>query len=170
VDEFETFVRDVGPTLSRVAYLLTGDHAQAEDLTQVTLWKAHRSWGRILGADNRSAYLRRMMLNEHLSWRRRLWTTELVAPRHVLESASIRSVPDHGDAVAASDIVRRMLDQLPRRQRAVLVMRYYLDLPDDQIAAELGCTLSTVRSLAARALKSLRSSHVLREEDIHERG
>ncbi len=168
MDEFEAFVRNVGPSLSRFAYLLTGDAMYAEDLMQVILWKSHRSWDRVRAVDHPEAYLRRILLNEYLSWRRRLWTTEVVSSRHVLESALDGSRADHVEAVADTDAIRRMLKGLPRKQRAVLVMRYYLDLPDDQIAAELGCALSTVRSLSARALKSLRSDLGSREEVVHE--
>lgn len=165
VDDFEGFVRVVGPPMSRFAYLLCGDRAHAEDLMQAALWKAHRSWDRVAAADNPQAYFRQILLREYLSWRRRRWTSEVTASADLLESSS---EPAHGpgfdDRVAESDAVRRLLAELPRKQRAVLVMRYFLDLPEERIASEVGCAQATVRSTAARGLQALREALTSSEE------
>lgn len=153
MDDFEAFVRNVGPAMSRFAFLLCGDRQHGEDLFQTALWKAHRSWERVRAAEEPATYFRKILLREYLSWRRRRWTTELVAPGELFDSTD----PSRMDQqVVEADAVRRILSTLPRKQRAVLVMRYFLDLPEAEIAAELGCSGSTVRSTAARALDALR--------------
>jgi RNA polymerase sigma-70 factor (sigma-E family) len=168
VDDFEAFVRDTGPSMSRFAYLLCGDRHHGEDLMQLALWKAHRAWARVRVADDPNAYFRTILLREYLSWRRRRWTSEVAAPGELLEPAGGSVTSRLADRVAETDAVRRMLATLPRKQRAVLVMRYFLDLPESQIAAELGCSGSTVRSTAARALAVLRDTAAALPEVSHE--
>ena len=168
MDDFDAFVRAQGPALSRFAYLLSGDSGHAEDLVQSALWKAHRAWDRIVDVEFPSAYVRQMVVREYLSWRRRRWTTEVALPLEQLDSVG-RSTSDHGGSIVEADAVRPILDALPRKQRAVLVMRYYLDLSDDDIATAMSCSRGTVRSNASRALQSLRDSLPSRwEEAVHE--
>lgn len=168
MDGFESFVRTHGPGLSKIAYLLCGDRAHAEDLVQVAFWKAHRAWERLESVEHPQAYMRQILMREYLSWRRRRWTTEFAAPGELLTRDDHRQMADHSDRIAELDAVRRLLDSLPRKQRAVLVMRYYLDLADDDIAAELRCSRATVRSIASRALQSLRQSTPTWEVPAHE--
>lgn len=148
--EFDDFVVARGPALLRFAYLLTGDRALAEDLVQEALIKAFRRWDTHGRAQHPEAYVRRVVLNEHISKRRRRSSGERVGP-----------VPDRGegDAVAQlaeRDLVWRSLRELPSRQRSVLVLRYYEWMPDSEIASLLGCAEGTVRSLAARAFDTMR--------------
>lgn len=91
------------------------------------------------------------MVNREISWRRRPASRELVA-----DDAGTRTTPDHADAVVATDALFRQVRALPPRQRAVIVLRYYEDLPDREVADMLGCRESTVRSLAAKGLAALR--------------
>lgn len=154
--EFEEFVVARGPALVRFGYLLTGDAGQAEDLVQDALVKAFRRWSGDVAVERPEAYVRRIIVNDVTSWRRRRSSTEVVG-----------SVPDygHGDAAEASadrDVMWRALAELPRRQRAVMVLRYYENLPDSEIAGVLGCGASTVRSLASRAFAALRRRPDLR--------
>jgi RNA polymerase sigma-70 factor (sigma-E family) len=155
---FDDFVRGRGPALLRFAYLLTSDQGQAEDLVQRALIKAYRRWDHVASVAHPDAYVRRVVLNEHLSFRRRRSSSEVVGP---VPDAAQRDVTDD---LADRDLVWRVLGQLPRRQRSVLVLRYYEALPDREIAALLGCREGTVRSLAARAFETLRRHPQLARE------
>jgi RNA polymerase sigma-70 factor (sigma-E family) len=148
---FEEWARARLPALVRFAAALIGDRGLAEDVVQEVLIRAYGGWHRIATLDQPEAYLRRMVTNEYLSWRRR-WAR--VAPRSDVEVAG--SVSDHADTYADRDAIRTELARLPRRQRAVLVLRYYEHLTDAEIAEVLGCPSGTVRSLASRALAALR--------------
>ncbi|OFE16962.1 hypothetical protein BA895_18495 [Humibacillus sp. DSM 29435] len=152
---FEAFVRARGPALLRYAHLLCGDAGRAEDLVQDALVKVYRRWGPDIAAP--SAYTRRAITNEYLSWRRRLTNREV--PTQLPEPAT-RS---HTDAIAERDAVWRVLAGLPRRQRVVIVLRYYEALPDREIADLLGLAEGSVRSLAARAFATLRAHPELRD-------
>jgi RNA polymerase sigma-70 factor (sigma-E family) len=154
-ESFEEYVTGRGPALPRVAYLLTQDRHRAEDLLQEVLVKAHRRWWRIEAPDR---YVRRAILDEYLSWRRRRSSHEAA-----LDTLPDTAVPGDGGGDPAGpqadrDAMRAALARLPRRQRAVLVLRYYEDLDNSEIADLLGCEVATVRSLASRALAALRSS------------
>lgn len=138
------------PTLLRFAYLLSGNREFAEDLVQDTLVKVYRRWPRVVKTERPDAYVRRMLVNEYLSWRRRRSGHERPGP------VPDRGVPDAAQELVDRDMVWRLLDQLPRRQRAVLVLRYYEHASDEQVAEVLGCPRSTVRSLASRAFATLR--------------
>jgi RNA polymerase sigma-70 factor (sigma-E family) len=140
------------PALLRLAVMLTGDRTEAEDLLQATLVRAQRHADRIAAMAAPAAYLRKALLHEHLSGVRRL-------------SRRVRTTPLDGQDVAVDptptvdlrDATWRLLATLPRKQRAVLVLRFYEDLPDREIAQTLGCSEPTVRSNAARALATLRT-------------
>ena len=148
---FEEFTAARLSALLRYAMLLSGDREQARDLVQDVLARALVKWGRISGVEEPYAYGRRMVTNEFLSWRRRRRV-----PTVPLDEAAIRGhepvMPDHEDR----DDLRRLLARLPGQQRAVLVLRYYEDLTDDEIAAAIGCRVGTVRGYASRALAALR--------------
>jgi RNA polymerase sigma-70 factor (sigma-E family) len=148
---FEDYVRSRAPTLARTAVALTGDPGLAEDLVQEVLLKVHQRWHHISELAERDAYVRRMLVNEHLSWRRK-WGR--VVP--VAEPAS-GEFPDHAAASVDREVLRAEIARLPRRQQVVLVLRYQAGLPDSQIAETLGCRVGTVRSLASRALATLRT-------------
>ena len=150
VQGFDHFVGACGPALLRFAYLLTGNRSLAEDLVQDALIKAHRRWSVHGRVDFPEAYVRRIVVNEFLSWRRRRASREVVGP--VPEQAH----RDEFQPLVERDAVWRVLAELPRRQRSVLVLRYYEAMPDGEIAMLLGCAEGTVRSLATRAFATLR--------------
>ncbi|MDG6110228.1 SigE family RNA polymerase sigma factor [Dactylosporangium aurantiacum] len=152
--DFDDFVTGRSPALLRFAYLLTGDRHLAEDLTQEALVRAHRRWHAIVGEDGPEPYVRQAILRQYLSWRRRRASTE----RPVAEPPD--AAPhgaDLADRVVDADELWTALRALPRSQRAVVVLRYYEDLPDAQIARLLGCAPATVRVHAFHALHRLRS-------------
>ncbi|GAB2745583.1 SigE family RNA polymerase sigma factor [Nocardioides pakistanensis] len=150
---YEEYAAIAWPSLYRYAYLLTGIHADAEDLAQQTLLKAYRSWSRVRAADSPDAYLRRMLTNSYLSQRRpRSRRLELLT-----DSPPDRGLlPDH----AAEDrmVLWPHVRSLPPRQRAVIVLRYYEGLSEQEIAEALDCSRGNVKSTAHHALKSLRAA------------
>lgn len=154
---FDEFVVARGPALLRSAYLLTHDTGLAEDLVQDALVRAHRRWDRHPRAEQPEAYVRRIMVNEFVSWRRRKSSGEVPGP--VPEVAQ----SDFVGVLAERDLVWRVLAELPRRQRAVLILRYYEGLNDHEIAPLVGCADRTVRSLAARAFQRLRREQAFAE-------
>jgi RNA polymerase sigma-70 factor (sigma-E family) len=153
VDErFAAYVRDRGDRLLRVAVLLTGDWHAAEDLVQASLVKLYRAWPRLDTGADPDAYLRRIMVNTHRSWWRARWRREI--PAAALPERA--SGEDIADRQAAGAVVRHALARLPRQQRAVLVLRYFEDLPEAQVAEVLGCSVGTVKAHAHRGLQALR--------------
>jgi RNA polymerase sigma-70 factor (sigma-E family) len=149
---FEEFATARLPALLRYALVLTGERALAEDVVQEVLARAHARWSHIGRLELPEAYVRRMIVNEHLSWRRRFSRVHLAAS----VSPPAPEGPDHATTLADRDALRAELARLPRQQRAVLVLRYYEGLTDAEIADVLGCTPGTVRGYAARALATLR--------------
>ncbi len=148
---FDEFTRmRLGPLL-RFTTVLCIDAGLAEDLVQEVLIKAHARWGQIGKLDHPEAYVRRMIVNEFVSWRRK-WAR--IVPSALIENPA--QVPDHADDHAERDALFRRLVRLPARQRAVIVLRYYGGLTDAEIAHELNCTPGTVRSIASRAVAALR--------------
>lgn len=146
------------PALLRYAAILTGDRDLAQDVVQEALAKTQVRWKRVSSADSPDAYVRRMVLNEYLSWRR-LWAVRNIAAvgeRLVALGDGQGGSPDHAELVADTDDMWHRLATLPRKQRAVLVLRYYEQLSDDEIAGLLGCAQATVRSNASKALTTLR--------------
>ncbi|MQA25443.1 MAG: SigE family RNA polymerase sigma factor [Micromonosporaceae bacterium] len=149
--EFAEFMHGNAQRLCRVGYLLTGDAGRAEELTQDALARTYRVWKRVR-QDDAYAYTRRVLVNLHIDWWRRRRRERVVA--HVPERAG-------GDPTARSadrDALDRALRDLTRRERGVIVLRYYLDLTEAQTADELGISVGTVKSTTSRALKKLRVS------------
>jgi RNA polymerase sigma-70 factor (sigma-E family) len=149
---FEVFVAAASGRLLHAGDLLTGDRARAEDLVQLALARAFLRWGSIRDG-NPEAYVRRTMVNAYLDWWRRLRWREL--PQEAAGQGP--SVLDPAVDVVRRDAVQRALRVLTRRERAVIVLRYWFDLSEAQIAAELGIAPGTVKSTAARALVRLRA-------------
>ena len=146
--------------LARTAYLLTGSQHAAEDLVQATLTKIYLAWDRIADRQHVDAYARRALVNEHRStWRRTSRRPELL----------LAALPDHGHEQTSYDgereAVWRFVQSLPPRQRAVIVLRYYEDLSETEIADLLGISAGTVKSQASRALAALRERVPAREEE-----
>ena len=156
---FAEFVATASPRLLRTAYLLTRDAGHAEDLLQTALARAWRAWGRIDGAPE--PYVRRIMVNTYATWWRRRWRTE--APTAVLPEPAAAS-PE--DAVDQREWLWAALGKLPRRQRAAVVLRYYEDLPETEVAALLGCSVGTVKSQTSRALAKLRLDETIMRQGV----
>jgi RNA polymerase sigma-70 factor (sigma-E family) len=147
--EFADFVTSRSPSLLRTARLLTGDWASAEDLLQDSLALCWRRWSRISG--NPEPYVHKVMVNTYLAWSRRFWTRE--RPTEVLPE---RLVDDDTARVVDEDELASALRRLPRRQRAVIVLRYYDDLSEAETAQILGIAVGTVKSQTSKALSALR--------------
>ena len=165
-DGFAAFVHARAPSLLRSAFLLTGDWASAQDLVQVSLVKSWQRWEHLARRDAPEVYVRRVMVNTFVTWRRRRWKGEL--PTEVLPE---RLVEDPGfDDVERRDALLTALASLPRRQRAVVVLRYFDDLSERQTAEVLCCAVGTVKSSTAKALTHLRAdsslSGLLAEENL----
>lgn len=152
----EAFVTERGEQLLRLAYLVTGDHSDAEDLLQETLTEVHRKWDRVAASDHPYAYVRAMLNNKFISSRRRKWHGE--RPTDPVDVVALdTSSSDPTSAVDGQDAMWRLLETLPPKMRAVLVLRYFEDLNDAEIADTLGIGVSTVRANASRALAQLRT-------------
>lgn len=145
------------PRLYRTAYGVAGDRGAAEDAVQSAMAKAYASWWRIRKADNPEAYVRRMVINEVIGARRGGWWHR-ERPREVVEHRETLPSPETG--VADRDAVWAAVLALPVRQRAVIVLRYYEDLSEAEIADALGCSRGTVKSQASAALRNLRSAGI----------
>lgn len=151
--DFEDFLAAHGRTLLRLAYVLTGSRADAEDLLQDTLVDLHRHAARLAAAQAPYAYARRALVNRHASNQRKRSAHERpLAPDAVPDPGG----PDPADRVASDDALWRRLASVPPRMRQVLVLRYYEDLDDAAIADVLGIGVSAVRSTASRAIGILR--------------
>lgn len=145
--DFDDFVAARSNRLLRTAYLLTRDHGRAEDLLQTALVKAWFAWPRI--DTNPEAYVRQVLVNTYSSWWRRKWNGEH-ATAELPESATIQAdAVDHQDLWVA-------LGRLPRRQRAVIILRFHEDLTESATAQLLGCSVGTVKSQTSKALAKLR--------------
>jgi RNA polymerase sigma-70 factor (sigma-E family) len=149
-EDFDEFVRARTAALSRVAYLLTGDHHLAEDLVQQALLRVASRWPAIVARGDPDAYVRRVLYHQHISWWRRR------EPRTVHHELPHAAVADPGDAVAVAVAVQRALARLGRRQRAVLILRYFEDLSEARTAEILGVSVGTVKSQARDGLARLR--------------
>jgi RNA polymerase sigma-70 factor (sigma-E family) len=153
VPEYDDVSAALSPRLVRTAYAVSGDRGVAEDAVQTAFAKAFRGWRRISKLEAPEAYLRRMVVNEVLSDRR------LARHRHEVVREQLPEQISAGgpDTALTHDEMWRALATLPPRQRAVLVLRYYEDLSEQQIAEALGCRPGTVKSQASAALASLRT-------------
>lgn len=157
--DFVAYVVARRGALLRTAWLLTGDTPLAEDLVQTALLKCWPRWGRVGHMDNPDAYVRQVVLTTYLSWWRRRWRGEVPTDR--LPEATHEDEPvDRASLVAA-------LARLPRGQRAVVVLRFAEDLSEARTAEVLGCSVGTVKSQTARALRTLRADSTLQPEADH---
>jgi RNA polymerase sigma-70 factor (sigma-E family) len=162
--DFPQFIRAREQSLQRTAWLLTGDWGLAEDLVQTALARSWPRWERINRRDDPEVYVRRVMVNTWITWSRRRWRTERVSAG-VEASESAAGPNAAGRSAAAGDVaaevatrmaLRDALATLTSRQRAVLVLRVYDDLPEAQVAQMLNCSVGTVKSAQSRALARLR--------------
>lgn len=144
--DFERYVEQRSPRLLRTAYLLCRDWATAEDLLQTALAKAWLAWRRVGTAPD--PYVYRIISNSHASWWRRRWWG----------GVATGELPDSAHAaveIGTQDALRAAMTALPVKQRIVIVLRYFEDLTDEEIAVIVGCSVSAVRSQASRALAKL---------------
>lgn len=152
---YEEFVDARLTPLLRYAVMLTGSQHTAQDLVQETLIRVHKYWKRVSRSSSPERYVHRMLTNAYIDMRKGWWA------RRVTLRAEPEDLPDpvdHADRTAERDRMWTLLAGLPRRQRAMLVLRYYEGLPDAEIAEVLGCGVATVRSTICRALASLRTT------------
>ncbi|MFZ5847356.1 SigE family RNA polymerase sigma factor [Nocardioides pakistanensis] len=150
--EFEQYMAARQPALLRTAYLLTGDQHSAEDLVQTSLAKLYLSWDKVQRRELVDGYVRRIMVNEHNSLWRRAWKRKEFATDTIPDHTGVEDRPDHGERSALWEFVQT----LPRKQRAVVVLRYYEDLSEAEVADILGISVGTVKSQSSRALAALR--------------
>lgn len=157
--DFDEFVAARSTHLLRTAYLLTHDHALAEDLLQTALTKSWFAWGRIEG--DPEPYVRKVLFNTYASWWRRKWNGE-----QATEVLPDPGTPDHSASAAAGHDLWDAIGRLPKRQRAVVVLRYYEDLSEAETADLLGCSRGTVKSQLSKALAKLRLDPAVLDAEI----
>jgi RNA polymerase sigma-70 factor (sigma-E family) len=163
-EDFRAYVEARSPALLRTAYLLTGVRGDAEDLLQTALAKTYLSWDRIRERQAVDAYVRRVLTTTAISWwrRRRVGEVSVAAvPEGPVDADPTRDADLH-------DALWRALGELPRRARAMVVLRYYEDLTEAEVAEALGVSTGTVKSAVSRALARLRVDAValgLRDDD-----
>ena len=148
--DFSAFLDERQVVLLRLAIVLCGSRAAGEDVLQEVLLRAYQQWHRISAMQSPYGYVRTMVVNEHLSWRRR---SVRQLPQAEVDTGA---TPDHAERIATRDDLLRRLDTLPARQRAAVVLRYFADLDDAEIARTLDCAPVTVRSYVSRGLAALR--------------
>lgn len=151
--DFVEYVRARQQGLIRFAYLLAGDHHTAEDLVQTALAKTYLSWGRLRDRGAVDAYVRRIIVNENASLWRRAWKRN-ERPSDELPETVAGSAVD----VEQDDAMWRAVQQLPTKQRAAVVLRYYEDLSEADTARILNCSLGNVKSQTSRGIARLRAS------------
>ncbi|MDT9591732.1 SigE family RNA polymerase sigma factor [Nocardioides zeae] len=151
-EEFADYMEARQASLLRTAYLISGDRHTAEDLVQTALAKLYLAWDRVESRGSVDGYVRRILVNEHNSLWRRAWKRHESSTDEVPEAAPHHDAYDDGTSARMWEFVQT----LPRKQRAVIVLRYYEGLSEAEIAATLGVSTGTVKSQASRALAALR--------------
>jgi RNA polymerase sigma-70 factor (sigma-E family) len=149
---FDAFVRESSPSLARLAFLLTSDRQLGEDLLQTALAKVLPHWHRVVAGGHPAPYVRAVMVRTAVGWRRRRWNGEVPATT-IPEAAATDIAP----ALDTRERLRVALASLPVRQRAVVVLRFYEDRSEAEVAQLLGCSRGTVKSQTAKALAKLRT-------------
>ncbi|MEV4490199.1 SigE family RNA polymerase sigma factor [Micromonospora coxensis] len=148
--EYVDYVTARIPALRRLAYLLAGDEHRADDLVQQTITTLYVKWRQARTADRLDAYVRTMLVRTYINERRLAWA------RVRLFRDTPEPPPFEDGGVEDRQVVRAALSRVPRRQQAVLVLRFYYDLPVDEVAGMLGCSSGTVKSQTSRGLATLR--------------
>jgi RNA polymerase sigma-70 factor (sigma-E family) len=151
---YDEFVAARLQPLLRYAVMLTGDRHLAEDLVQETMVRAQLKWRRVAAADVPELYVKRMLTNAYVDARRGSWLRRVVLRADQDERDGVMADP--AEQTVSRDYLWRLLVDLPPRQRAALVLRYYEGLADNDIAEVLGCAVGTVRASVSRALATLR--------------
>ena len=157
--DFREYVRARSRALLRAAYLLTGNRADAEDLVQSALAKTYLAWDRIEDRAALDGYVRRAMVNTHISWWRRRRVEEFPT-----DEIPDQAVADHSAGSDMQDSLRRAIARLPQRMRDAVMLRYYEDMTEAEVAEVLGVSLGTVKSTVSRAVAKLRIDADLQPE------
>ena len=151
--EFSAYMEARQASLLRTAYLISGDRHTAEDLVQTALAKLYLAWDRVEDRGSLDGYVRRVIVNEHNS----LWRRPFKRREHATDQLPERAVPEHTSAGGRDDDLWALVQTLPRKQRAAVVLRYYEELSEAETAEVLGVSVGTVKSQTSRALAALRS-------------
>jgi RNA polymerase sigma-70 factor (sigma-E family) len=151
-DGFVSFVEANDKVLLRLAWMCTGDRGKAEDLLQTALAKTWPHWGRLQREGDPYAYVRRVIINTAIGWRRQRWRWELPA-----SDVPTQATPDAVTTIDDRDSLKRALAALSPRQRAAVILRHYEGLSERQAAEVLGCSVGTVKSLSSRGIHRLRT-------------
>ncbi len=151
---YDEFVENRLGGLSRYALMLTGDTHAAQDLVQETMVRAHVKWHQVVAAHSPDQYVKRMLTNVFLDWHRSSWLRRVLLRPEPAERAAPQ---DYAESSADRDLVWQALATLPKQQRAAVVLRYYEDRPDQEIADILGCSVGAARGYISKALATLRS-------------
>jgi RNA polymerase sigma-70 factor (sigma-E family) len=171
-DEFRDFMRGRWPAMVRLAYGLTGDQGHAEDVAQSAFARAYASWSRVARTGDPDAYVRRIVINENRSrFRKRRVEENLVGAvpeRPARPGQPAPDAADTADALSDSAALLSALRKLGPRQRAVIVLRYWMDMSEAETAVALDCSVGTVKSQASRALATLRGSAELSGAELME--
>ena len=159
--DFSDYVAARQQALLRTAYVLTGERHAAEDLLQTALAKTYLTWSRIRDPRSADAYVRKIMVNELTSWWRRAWrtrefSTDALPDQHTGPGRHTSAGVDNAGAVVDRDAMWTLLQTLPPRQRAAVVLRFYEDMSEAETAQVLGCSVGTVKSNASRGIAALR--------------
>jgi RNA polymerase sigma-70 factor (sigma-E family) len=154
--DFQEFVGSRGRSLLHSAYLLTGNLADAEDLVQSALAKTYQAWDRIEDRNALDGYVRRAMVNTHISWWRRRKVDE-----YPTDELPDQPVDDATASSETADALRRAIDRLPQRMRAAVVLRFFEDMTESEVADVLGVSQGTVKSTVSRAVAKLRTDSEL---------
>ena len=157
--DFREFVSSRGRALLRSAYLLTGNLADAEDLVQSALAKTYQAWNRIEDRNALDGYVRRAMVNTHISWWRRRRVDE-----YPTDEIPDQPAADTSGNSELHDTLQRAIDRLPQRMRAAVVLRYFEDMTEAEVADILGVSQGTVKSTVSRAVAKLRTDADLRAD------
>jgi RNA polymerase sigma-70 factor (sigma-E family) len=159
-EEFRDYMAARGPALLRAAMVLTSDRTEAEDLLQAALAKTYLAWDRIKDRSAVDGYVRRAMVNTQISWWRRrkleIYPTDELPDQPVID--------DHTRRSELRDVLGRALERLPKRQRMAVVLRYYEDMSEAEIAEYLGVSVGTVKSTVSRAMAKLRVDTELEDD------
>lgn len=157
--DFREYVNSRGRALLRSAYLLTGNLADAEDLVQSALAKTYQAWDRIEDRAAIDGYVRRAIVNTHISWWRRRKVDE-----YPTDEIPDQPVADASGDSELRDVLKRAVDRLPQRMRAAVVLRYFEDMTEAEVADVLGVSQGTVKSTVSRAVAKLREDRDLLAE------
>lgn len=159
--DLDAWLEGAMPKIYGLAYALTGERHAAEDLSQEALATVVGKWHAVSRAQNPTAYARRIVVNTFLSQKRKRWTREVVSDDVIRDLNP--GTADHAGDVVERDALVEALRTLPPRQRTAVTLRYFDGLPDAEVAALMGCSVSTVRSSIHHALATLRTNAATRD-------